>query len=176
MTAARPQPKERPATVPWRAVALPVEHGGWGFLVEPLVLGLVLAPSAAGACLALAAAAGFLARHPLRLWLLDRRKHVRYPRTALAERVFAGYALVGLVFLAARPRAGAVAVLAASCSPPRRSGSWLSLSTRPVEAARPCPKPRGPSRSAPRPRRSRSPAAPGPAWPGAPGPSSRCGP
>lgn len=101
MTPARPQPPERPATVPWRAVALPAEHGGWGFLVEPLVLGLVLAPSAAGACLALAAAAGFLARHPLRLWLLDSRKHVRYPRTALAERVFAGYALVALLLLAA---------------------------------------------------------------------------
>jgi hypothetical protein len=82
-------------------VALPAEHGGWGFLVEPVVLGLVLGPSGAGVCLALAALAGFLARHPLRLWLLDRRKHARYPRTALAERFFSGYAVLALVLLAA---------------------------------------------------------------------------
>jgi hypothetical protein len=54
--------------VSWRALALPVEHGGWGFVVEPLVLGLVLVPSGAGACLAGAALAAFLVRHPLRLW------------------------------------------------------------------------------------------------------------
>jgi hypothetical protein len=77
-----------------------VEHGGWGLLVEPVLLGLVLAPSTAGVCLALAALAGFLARHPLRLWLLDRRKHARYPRTAVAERFFAVYALLALVLLA----------------------------------------------------------------------------
>jgi hypothetical protein len=90
-----------PPTVPWKTVALPAEHGGWGFLVEPMVLGLVLAPSAAGVCLALAALAGFLARHPLRLRLSDRRKRVRYPRTALAERFLAGYAGLALLLLAA---------------------------------------------------------------------------
>jgi hypothetical protein len=84
-------------------VALPAEHGGWGLLVEPVLLGLVLAPSAAGVCLALAALAGFLARHPLRLWLLDRRKRARYPRTALAERFFSAYALLALLLLAAAP-------------------------------------------------------------------------
>jgi hypothetical protein len=89
------------ASVPWRMVAVPAEHGGWGFLAEPAVLGLALAPSAAGGCLALAALAGFLARHPLRLLLLDRRKGVRYPRTALAERVFAAYAALALGLLAA---------------------------------------------------------------------------
>jgi YwiC-like protein len=88
----------RPAAA-WKTVAFPAEHGGWGFLAEPLVLGLVLAPSPAGACLALAALAGFLARHPLRLWLLDRRKGVRYPRTALAERFFLGYAALAALWL-----------------------------------------------------------------------------
>ena len=73
-------------------MAVPAEHGGWSFVAEPAILGLALAPSAAGAALALAALAGFLARHPLRLLLIDRRKGVRYPRTALAERVLAGYA------------------------------------------------------------------------------------
>jgi hypothetical protein len=82
-------------------VALPAEHGGWGFLAEPVVLGLVLAPSAAGLCLSLAALAAFLARHPLRLALIDRRKRVRYPRTALAERVFVAYATAALALATA---------------------------------------------------------------------------
>ena len=86
--------------VAWKPVAIPAEHGGWGLLAEPVVLGLVIAPAPAGACLALAAFAGFLARHPLRLWLLDRRKGVRYPRTALAERFFLGYAVLAALFLA----------------------------------------------------------------------------
>jgi len=110
----RPRPPERPATVPWRAVALPAEHGGWGFLAEPVLLGLVLAPSAAGACLALAALASFLARHPLRLLLIDRRKGARYPRTVLAGRILAGYAVLALLLLAAT----------ASLAPPR---FWLPL-------------------------------------------------
>ena len=90
-----------PPTVPWKNMALPAEHGGWGFLVEPMVLGLVLAPPGAGVCFALAALAGFLARHPLRLRLLDRRKRVRYPRTALAERFLTGYAGLALLLPAA---------------------------------------------------------------------------
>ncbi|MGE5126249.1 MAG: YwiC-like family protein [Betaproteobacteria bacterium] len=93
--------KNRQGGVPWKAIALPVEHGGWGFLAEPVVLGLVLAPSVAGALLALAALAGFLCRHPLRLALLDRRRGVRYPRTAWAERFLAGYAGLALLLLAA---------------------------------------------------------------------------
>jgi YwiC-like protein len=80
-----------------KAIALPAEHGGWSFLAEPVLLGLALAPSAAGACLALAALAVFLARQPLKLVLMDRRRGVGYARTALAERVLAGFA--GLAFL-----------------------------------------------------------------------------
>ena len=98
--------------VAWKPVAIPAEHGGWGLLAEPVVLGLVIAPAPAGACLALAALAGFLARHPLRLWLLDRRKGVRYPRTALAERFFLGYAALAALFAGGRHRPGARALLA----------------------------------------------------------------
>jgi hypothetical protein len=85
---------------PWKAVALPVEHGGWGLLIEPVLLGLVLAPSSAGFCLAGAAVAAFLARHPLRLVFMDRRKGARYPRTALAELFAVGYATLALAFVA----------------------------------------------------------------------------
>ncbi len=83
----------RPAP-PWKSVALPVEHGGWSFLIEPLILGLVVAPSLAGVWIAASAVAAFLARHPLKLLALDRRRGVRYPRTRLAERFFAAYAAV----------------------------------------------------------------------------------
>jgi hypothetical protein len=105
----RPEvPAATAAAVPWKSVALPVEHGGWGLLGEPLVLGLALAPSPAGACLALAAVSGFLSRHPLRLVLMDRRRGVRYPRTTLAAAWFAGYAAIALAALAALAAAFAV--------------------------------------------------------------------
>jgi hypothetical protein len=98
----------------WRQVALPAEHGGWGFLGEPLVLGLALAPSGAGLLLALAAIAAFLARHPLRLVFLDRRRGARHPRTVLAERVFLAYA-------------GAALALAAAALALTRSPFWPAL-------------------------------------------------
>ena len=102
--------KPRP-TPSWRAVAVPVEHGGWSFLIEPLVLGLIVAPSAAGAWVALSAVAAFLARHPLRLAALDWRKGVRHPRTALAERVLAGYAAAAAASLAAAVGQGHASLL-----------------------------------------------------------------
>ena len=87
---------------PLRAVALPSEHGGWGLTLEPGVLGLLVAPSLAGACLAVAAVVAFLARTPLKLALVDRRRGRDLPRTALARRVAALELLVlaGLLALA----------------------------------------------------------------------------
>ncbi|MBK5255820.1 MAG: YwiC-like family protein [Vicinamibacteria bacterium] len=70
--------------------------------MEPLILGLILAPSAAGAWLAVSAVAAFLTRHPLKLAALDRRRGARYPRTHLAERFFASYAAIAaLAFITA---------------------------------------------------------------------------
>lgn len=95
--------------VAWKSVAVPNEHGGWGMLAEPLLLGLVVAPSGAGACLLVASLAAFLARHPLKLALSDRRRGTRYLRTVAAERfalAYAGVALAGAAgaFALAGPR------------------------------------------------------------------------
>ena len=92
-----------------RSVALPVEHGGWSFLVEPLALGLLVAPSAAGAALALSATGMFLARHPLKLAWGDRQRGRRYMRTRLAERfmlLYGGVAAAGLALAIALARSG----------------------------------------------------------------------
>lgn len=87
-----------------RSVAMPTEHGGWGLTLEPAVLGLVVAPSVAGVCLAAAALVAFAARTPLKIALVDRRRHRSLPRTKVAWRV----ATVELALLAALA-AGAVA-------------------------------------------------------------------
>jgi hypothetical protein len=93
-----------------KAVALPVEHGGWGLLGEPLLLGLLAAPSAPGAAIGLTAASAFLARHPLKLAIADWRQRRRTARTRAAERfalVYGGLALGGLAFaVAARASRG----------------------------------------------------------------------
>lgn len=85
--------KPKPA-VRMRNVALPVEHGGWSFVLEPIVLGLLVAPSVAGVGLACAGLGAFLVRHPFKLALGDRRRGKRYPRTALAERFILLYGLI----------------------------------------------------------------------------------
>ncbi|MCU0465293.1 MAG: YwiC-like family protein [Anaerolineae bacterium] len=71
------------------SVALPSEHGGWSFLLEPLVLGLLVAGSPMGWVLAGAALCAFLAHQPLKIVLKDRLKGRRPPRTVLAERFLA---------------------------------------------------------------------------------------
>lgn len=92
-----------------RSVAMPAEHGGWGLTLEPGLLGLLVAPSAAGVCLAAAALVAFLARTPLKLALVDRRRGRSLPRTHLARRVAGGELavltalVVGAVVLAEYP-------------------------------------------------------------------------
>lgn len=79
--------RPRPA---WRAVAMPAEHGGWGLTAEPALLGLLVAPSVAGALLAVAALVAFVLRTPLEVVLVDRRRGRRLHRTSLAARFVLG--------------------------------------------------------------------------------------
>ena len=60
-TFARPRPRAA-----WRSVAIPDEHGGWGLTAEPVLLGLLVAPSWPGALLGVAAFVAFLVRSPSR--------------------------------------------------------------------------------------------------------------
>lgn len=95
------------AEVRWRDVAMPTEHGGWSFTLEPALLGLLAQPSVSGVALAAAALLGFLVRVPLKTVLVDRRRGRRLPRTRLAARASVVYgALLAL--------AGAVAVFTAA--------------------------------------------------------------
>ena len=80
------------ARVSLRPIALPSEHGGWGFLFEPLVLGLAVAPSWAGLLIAIAAICGFLTRQPLKFAMQDALRRKSYPRTRMCWIVAAVYA------------------------------------------------------------------------------------
>ena len=81
----------------WKQVALPAEHGGWGLTLEPVLLGLLVAPSFGGGAIGVAALAAFLVRTPLKLAVIDRRRHQWASRSRLA----AAYAAGELVLIAA---------------------------------------------------------------------------
>jgi hypothetical protein len=103
-----------------RRVAIPSEHGGWGFTLEPVLLGLLVVPGWAGAGIGLAAVAAFLTRHPLKLWLNDVRRGVRYPRTTLAARVAFTYAAAGCFGLV-------LAAASAGVPDPQSAAVWTSF-------------------------------------------------
>ncbi|MEE9270741.1 MAG: YwiC-like family protein [Candidatus Krumholzibacteria bacterium] len=86
--------------VPWRTVAFPVEHGGWGFLFEPILLGMLLAPTAAGLGLSVMIVASFLLRHPVKLFWRHRRRLAESPRGRAAWKISLVYALFALGGLA----------------------------------------------------------------------------
>lgn len=83
-----------------RAVALPTEHGGWGLTAEPVVLGLLVAPSWAGAAIGVGAVLAFLARTPTKIALGDLRRRRVLSRTRVAGAV-AGVELTLLLACAA---------------------------------------------------------------------------
>lgn len=82
-----------PEQVRLRPIALPAEHGGWGFLLEPLLLGLAVAPSWTGLIVAVGAVAGFLFRQPLKVIWSDFSSGRNTPRTHAAL-VIAGFYFV----------------------------------------------------------------------------------
>lgn len=97
MTSANTASKK--STLSLRSIAVPAEHGGWGFLAEPLLLGLVLAPSLAGVGIAVAATAVFLLHQPIKIAVKDYRKGRVYERTRLARGFAALYGAIALAAL-----------------------------------------------------------------------------
>ncbi len=63
------------------------------------MLGLLLAPSGAGVAIAIAAIAGFLVRHPGRMYWKNRHRLDASPRYRVARRFAFGYALVATIAL-----------------------------------------------------------------------------
>jgi hypothetical protein len=90
----------------WRAVAVPSEHGGWGLTLEPVLLGLLVGFSWSGLAIGVAAMLAFLVRTPLKLALVDRRRHRSLARSRLAARIALGE-LALMVGLAGVAGAGA---------------------------------------------------------------------
>lgn len=70
-----------------RQIALPTEHGGWSFLLEPLVAGLIIAFSPAAPWIALMTIGAFLIRQPLKVLVID-RLGMRARERALAAAAF----------------------------------------------------------------------------------------
>lgn len=89
-----------------RSVALPSEHGGWMFLLEPVLLGLAVAGSWPGVTLAVAALGAFLLHQPVKVAVKDYLKGKRPLRTVWAERFIAVYGLVAVVAFAVVLRGG----------------------------------------------------------------------
>lgn len=77
-----------------RSVALPIEHGGWAFLLEPMLVGLLATFSWTGLVLAIGTLAAFLVHQPLKTAARDRLAGRRAPRTILAERFAVAYVVV----------------------------------------------------------------------------------
>lgn len=67
-----------------KSIALPVQHGGWGFWMEPVLLGLLVAFSVQGLLLGIGGLMALLLHQPLRVALKDLRKGKRYARTDIA--------------------------------------------------------------------------------------------
>ena len=106
MNARTAAPSAVAARPTWKTVTIPSEHGGWGLTGEPIALGLLLAFSWAGVAIGAAAMLAFLARTPLKLAMVDRRRDRELERSALARRI-------GVAELFAIAALGAAALLAA---------------------------------------------------------------
>lgn len=129
MSTAAPAAGTRPA---WRAVAIPDEHGGWGLTAEPVLLGLLVAPSSGGVVLAVAATIAFLVRTPLKLVLVDRWRDRRLARSRLAARIAMTelVALVALAFIAVGLAGWTWLVPAAVASPLVGVELWFDMRSR----------------------------------------------
>jgi hypothetical protein len=80
-------------TPSWREIVWPKEHGSWSLALEPVALGLLVAPSWGGVALAVAVIAAFFSRRPLRTAVTDARAE----RRTAARRALDACGVVALV-------------------------------------------------------------------------------
>lgn len=83
-----------------KSIALPVEHGSWGFLFEPLAAGILLAPSKAAPWITLMTVGAFLLRQPLKFLIPDLMAGKNLPRTKIALKftlIFASVFALGAI-------------------------------------------------------------------------------
>lgn len=81
-------------------IALPIEHGSWGFVYEPLAAGLLVAFSPSALWIALMVTGAFLARQPLKVLLNDWIAKRDLPQTAVALKfvlIYGAISLFGLI-------------------------------------------------------------------------------
>ena len=92
--------------IPAKSIALPLEHGAWGFLFEPLLAGLLIFSTVSGLFLAIFFVGAFLCRQPLKFVVGDILNGKRLPRTTVAVRwliyfsAIAAFGAVGIYFTA----------------------------------------------------------------------------
>jgi hypothetical protein len=84
-----------------KSVALPASYGSWSLVSEPILLGLLVAPTWSGTLLALAGLLTFLLNQPLKILMADRQRGRQYARTRLALRVAIVYLLLAALCFAA---------------------------------------------------------------------------
>ncbi|MGD9561252.1 MAG: YwiC-like family protein [Pyrinomonadaceae bacterium] len=90
----------RPAVRPsigLKRILLPTEHGAWSFLIEPLVVGAVIAPSLAAPWIVLMVVAAFFARQPLKMYFHSRKNAAVASRSLAYFLLFGGAAVVGFI-------------------------------------------------------------------------------
>ncbi len=86
----------------WRGTLIPAEHGTWDLLLEPLALGLLVAPSWPGGLIAMAAIAIFFSRTALlKLWVSRGGPEQRKPAREIARWGFGWLALAPVALAAA---------------------------------------------------------------------------
>lgn len=81
-----------------KSIALPAEHGSWSLILEPLILGLILAPTWMGLSFALAMMAVFLVHQPAKVLLKAIRTGKSSERSRYAGYFLVGYLLAGVLF------------------------------------------------------------------------------
>ena len=90
--------------IPAKSIALPLEHGAWGFLFEPLIAGLLISATVSGAFISIFFVGAFLCRQPLKFVAGDLMSGKRLPRTAVAVRwliyfsTIAAFGAMGIYF------------------------------------------------------------------------------